>query len=111
MLGGPPCCGRYTESCTTCSSTSCNTSSASASLWYDAGGPCGRRARIPWIAVGPGIRRGVDLTTYPKLEINTEDTFATVCWLPGIPVDPKNLDGKPMVEILDRKEFLMPASR
>ncbi|HWE02166.1 MAG TPA: ectonucleotide pyrophosphatase/phosphodiesterase [Tepidisphaeraceae bacterium] len=75
-------------------------------------GPDDARSRhIPWIAVGPGIRKNIDLTTYPKLEINTEDTFATVCWLMGIPTDSKNLDGKPIVEILDRNELLVPAAR
>src|SRR5206468_646539 len=49
-------------------------------------GPDDPRSRhIPWIAAGPGIRKGVDLTTYAKLVINTEDTFATTCWLLGIP--------------------------
>jgi arylsulfatase A-like enzyme len=65
-----------------------------------------RARHIPWIASGPGIRRGVDLTIYPALTINTEDTFATACWLLGIPLG-RELDGKPVAEILeDRGELL-----
>ncbi|MGB7161103.1 MAG: alkaline phosphatase family protein [Tepidisphaeraceae bacterium] len=57
------------------------------------------RARyIPWIITGPGIRKGVDLTVYDKLVINTEDTFATACKLLNLPLDPR-LDGKPVVPI------------
>jgi len=65
-------------------------------------GPDDPRSRnIPWITVGPGIRRGVDLTTYVDLVINTEDTFSTVAYLLGIPII-KQVDGKPVLEILDR---------
>ena len=66
-------------------------------------GPDDFRSRyIPWIAVGPGIRH-VDLTTYPKLVINTEDTFATVCWMLGIPPTLPDLDGVPVKLILEQK--------
>lgn len=69
-------------------------------------GPDDARSRhIPWIAVGPGIRKDLDLTTYPKLEVNTEDTFATVCYLLGIPYD-KTIDGKPITEIVQRSELM-----
>jgi predicted AlkP superfamily pyrophosphatase or phosphodiesterase len=74
-------------------------------------GPDDDRSRhIPWIAVGPGIRRGLDLTIYGDLVINTEDTFATVAYLLGIPVI-KQIDGRPVKEILDRSnvELLQPA--
>jgi predicted AlkP superfamily pyrophosphatase or phosphodiesterase len=74
-------------------------------------GPDDPRSRhIPWIAVGPGIRRGLDLTIYADLVINTEDTFATVAYLMGIPVT-RQIDGKPVMEILDRSnaELLQPA--
>jgi predicted AlkP superfamily pyrophosphatase or phosphodiesterase len=69
--------------------------------------PDDARARhIPWIANGPGIRKGVDLTTYPDLVLNTEDTFATACYLLGIP-PAKDIDGKPVMEIrADRGELL-----
>jgi phosphopentomutase len=67
-----------------------------------------RSRHIPWIAVGPGIKKNVDLTTIPQRVINTEDTFATVCWLLGVPVDEADIDGKPVTEILARKEMLEP---
>lgn len=64
-------------------------------------GPDDPRSRhIPWIAVGPGIRHGLDLTSYPKLTINTEDTFATTCWMLGIPPTVADLDGVPVKLIL-----------
>jgi len=57
-------------------------------------GPDDPRARhIPWIISGPGIRKNLDLTTFRELTINTEDTFATTCWLLAIPVDAE-IDGK-----------------
>ena len=74
-------------------------------------GPDDFRARyIPWIAVGPRIRH-IDLTTYPKLVINTEDTFATVCWMLGIPPTLPDLDGQPVKLILEQTaaELLHPA--
>jgi hypothetical protein len=62
-------------------------------------GPDDARARhIPWICHGPGVRQGIDLTTYADLEVRTEDTFATACWLLGIPINPKSIDGKPVAE-------------
>jgi predicted AlkP superfamily pyrophosphatase or phosphodiesterase len=75
-------------------------------------GPDDPRSRnIPWIAVGPGIRKGVDLTTYPNLTIDTEDTFSTAAYLLGIPIV-RNVDGKPVLEIIDRsnQELLHPAN-
>jgi predicted AlkP superfamily pyrophosphatase or phosphodiesterase len=64
------------------------------------------RARyIPWIAVGPGIRKNLDLTTFADLVINTEDTFATAASILKLPLD-KRLDGKPVKEILDKQELL-----
>jgi predicted AlkP superfamily pyrophosphatase or phosphodiesterase len=67
-------------------------------------GPDDPRSRhIPWIAVGPGIRHHVDLTIYAKLTINTEDTFATVCWMMGIPPTLPDLDGVPVKLILEQK--------
>lgn len=60
-----------------------------------------RSRTIPWIVNGPGIRRELDLTTYGSLAIQTEDTFATVAYLMGIPVV-RAVDGKPVMEIVDR---------
>src|SRR5205823_2679745 len=57
-------------------------------------GPDDARSRhIPWIIHGPGIRKGLDLTTYDELEVRTEDTFVTACTVLGIPLA-KGLDGK-----------------
>jgi predicted AlkP superfamily pyrophosphatase or phosphodiesterase len=65
-------------------------------------GPDDPRSRyIPWITAGPEIRRGVDLTSYVDLVIDTEDTFSTVAYLLGIPIVRK-VDGKPVLEITDR---------
>lgn len=58
-----------------------------------------RSLEIPWIVSGPGIARDRDLTTNGDLEIRTEDTFATVCWLLGI-TPPKPIDGHPVTQIL-----------
>ena len=57
-------------------------------------GPDDPRARhIPWIIAGAGLRKGLDLTTFRELTINTEDTFATTCWLLNIPIE-ESIDGK-----------------
>jgi predicted AlkP superfamily pyrophosphatase or phosphodiesterase len=55
-------------------------------------GPDDPRSRhIPWIVAGPGIRAGIDLTGDAGLEVNTEDTFATLCMAlgldPGVGID------------------------
>ena len=59
-----------------------------------------RSRHIPWIAVGPNIRKNIDLTTFADLVINTEDTFATACYVLKIPLK-KQIDGKPVKEIFD----------
>jgi len=57
-------------------------------------GPDDSRSRhIPWIISGPNIRKNYDLTLDPQLVINTEDTFATACWILGIAA-PEGIDGK-----------------
>jgi arylsulfatase A-like enzyme len=59
-------------------------------------GPDDPRSRhIPWVISGPNTRQDYDLTRQRELVINTEDTFATACWLLGIPV-PEDIDGKPI---------------
>ena len=69
-------------------------------------GPGDFRSRyIPWIAAGPGIRAGYDLTRDERLEVHTEDTFATVCALLAIPT-PNSLDGRMVDDIVDRAELL-----
>lgn len=50
-------------------------------------GPDDPRARnVPWIAVGPGVRTGYDLTQIRDLMLRTEDTCATACYVLGLPV-------------------------
>ncbi len=67
-------------------------------------GPNDPRSRhIPWIAVGPGIRKNYDLTRDASLVVNTEDTFATACYLLHIPV-PKKIDGKFVKQIMEKSE-------
>jgi phosphopentomutase len=74
-------------------------------------GPDDPRCRfIPWICFGPGIRQNLDLTTLDysntgAATIDTEDTFATGCWLLGIPVQ-KQVDGKAVKQILQRDELI-----
>jgi len=59
-------------------------------------GPDYARSRhIPWIAVGPGVRKNFDLTSSASLEVRTEDTCATACYLLGLPQAPY-FDGKPV---------------
>ena len=76
-------------------------------------GPDDPRCRyIPWICYGPGIRQNLDLTTLDhsingKDTIDTEDTFATACYLMGIPIE-KQIDGKPLKQIIQRDELLAP---
>lgn len=63
-------------------------------------GPDDPRSRhIPWIISGPGIRKNLDLTIDEKLKITIEDSFATICYLLGIPMA-DHLDGKPVKQIL-----------
>lgn len=57
----------------------------------------GRSRYIPWISNGPGVRAGFDLTRIDKLQIDTEDTCATACWLLGLAL-PAYFDGKPIRE-------------
>lgn len=55
---------------------------------------------IPWIVSGPGVRQDYDLTQMKEVLINTEDTFATACWVMGIPL-PEGIPGKPILSIFD----------
>jgi predicted AlkP superfamily pyrophosphatase or phosphodiesterase len=70
-------------------------------------GPNDDRSRhIPWIAVGPGVRAGYDLTQNAALTVNTEDTFATACFFLGLPVS-GDIDGKPIQAILEKPGELL----
>lgn len=56
-----------------------------------------RSRHIPWIASGPGVRKAFDLTRAAKLDVNTEDTCATACYVLGLPQQPY-FEGKPIYE-------------
>ena len=71
-------------------------------------GPDDPRSRhVPWIASGPGVRRGYDLTLVPKLTLRAEDTFATAATFLELEA-PKDLDGKPVEAIYEHRELLQP---
>lgn len=59
-------------------------------------GPDDPRSRfIPWIASGPGVKTNFDLTQIGTLEVVTEDTAATACYVLGLKIPPY-FDGKPV---------------
>jgi arylsulfatase A-like enzyme len=62
-----------------------------------------RSRHIPWIAVGPGTRKFFDLTQIRPLEVRTEDTCATACWLLGLAL-PAYFDGKPIYEAFQQTQ-------
>jgi len=64
----------------------------------DHNGSDARGRTIPWIATGPGVVAGQDLTLVDKLEVRTEDTFATACAYLEIPL-PAACAGKPVTAI------------
>lgn len=64
-----------------------------------------RSLHIPWIAVGPGVRPGFDLTRIDTLQIDTYDTFATACHALGLAI-PDHVEGKPITEIFAERELL-----
>lgn len=65
-----------------------------------------RSRHIPWVVAGPGIRQNYDLNTNPKLYIRTEDTFATISYLLGLPIS-SEVEGKPVLDILAGRELLL----
>ncbi|HEV8603922.1 MAG TPA: ectonucleotide pyrophosphatase/phosphodiesterase [Tepidisphaeraceae bacterium] len=67
---------------------------------YSHGVDDARSRNIPWIISGPGIRKNIDLTTKDTLVVNTEDTFATACYLLNIPMD-EEIDGKAVLQVLE----------
>ena len=69
-----------------------------------------RSRHIPWVAMGPGVRRNYDLTSNRDLIVETYDAFATVCALLDIPVTPKRT-GKFVEEIMEKRELLKNAER
>ncbi len=59
-----------------------------------------RSLHIPWIAAGPHVRKGYDLTVNADLQVNTEDTFATTLFMLGVQPS-RPVEGKPVLQILD----------
>ncbi|MBC8106675.1 MAG: alkaline phosphatase family protein [Anaerolineae bacterium] len=74
-------------------------------------GPEDPRSRIiPWIAMGPGIRKNFDLTLLgADSNIETYDTFTTTCTMLGIPFQ-RNVKGKFIPQILENPELVRPQS-
>lgn len=68
-----------------------------------------RSRTIPWILRGPNVRKGYDLTLIRPLDINTEDTFATACYLLKIPPH-KNVEGKPVLPALVDVDLMKPSA-
>ena len=68
-----------------------------------------RSRTVPWIATGPGVRAGADLTLVRGLDVRSEDTFATACAAVGIPI-PAGSDGRFVEEILEGRDLLRPAA-
>ena len=69
-------------------------------------GPEDPRSRhIPWIAINPAIRQGYDLTRNARLVVNTEDTFATACFVLGLPLE-SGIDGKVIDDIIPGRQLL-----
>ncbi len=52
-----------------------------------------RTHTVPWIAAGPGVRRGVDLGSDAATEVHLQDTFAVLCDQLGL-VPPRPVDGR-----------------
>jgi arylsulfatase A-like enzyme len=69
--------------------------------WKKHNGGDPRGLHIPWIVVGPGVRENYDLDRENDLQIQTYDTFATVCQYLGIPL-PEKCQGRPIDAAFDR---------
>lgn len=64
---------------------------------------------IPWILSGPNIRKGYDLTQIRSMDVNTEDTFATACYLLKIPTHPK-VEGKVVLPAFQDVDLMKPSA-
>ena len=68
-----------------------------------------RSRHVPWIAMGPGVRKDYDLTMNRDLVVECYDTFSTVCAMLNIPVAQKRT-GKFVEDILENRELLRPTT-
>lgn len=69
-------------------------------------GPDDPRSRtIPWILTGPNVRKDWDLTRSERLDVNTEDTFGTACYVLKIPL-PLNAPTKPITPAFQNVELM-----
>ncbi len=68
-----------------------------------------RSVHIPWIVVGPGVRKNFDLTIYRDLSVRTEDTFATACAFLNV-TPTREVDGKAVQQVFGDFELLQPAA-
>jgi arylsulfatase A-like enzyme len=66
-----------------------------------------RSRHIPWIVIGPHVKKFYDLTQLAELEVHTEDTAATACWLLGIPQQ-KHFDGRPVYSAFEPAGAMAP---
>ncbi len=73
------------------------------------GGDDARSRHVPWIAVGPGIHKNLDLTIYPELQVEVYDTFATISAILGIPPQ-RRTNGKFISQILETDDLLKAAT-
>jgi predicted AlkP superfamily pyrophosphatase or phosphodiesterase len=54
-------------------------------------------ALIPWVAVGPGVRKNFDLTLLRGQPVKTTDTFATACAVLGLEAPADTTEGRPVM--------------
>ena len=62
---------------------------------------------IPWICTGPGVRADCDLTQVRSLTVHIEDTFATVSYFLGLPINAEIM-GRPVLQVIDDHDLLTP---
>jgi len=55
-----------------------------------------RSRYIPWIVVGPGVKHDYDLAQLADVDVRTEATAATICYLLGLPQQ-SYFDAKPVL--------------
>jgi arylsulfatase A-like enzyme len=70
------------------------------------GGPDPRSQSIPWVIVGPGVLKNVDLAQYKDLNVRTYDTFATACHVLGL-TPPEGIDGRVVTAAFEKSDLLV----